>query len=66
MGSDAHLVLYPINQKKEFNLVCIIRKKSEDNDSIKKILENTILKENKNLVNLFKGRFKIMAYPYIW
>jgi len=42
MGSDAHLVLYPINKKKEFNLVCIIRKKSEDNDSIKTVLENTI------------------------
>jgi len=58
MGSDAHLVLYPINQKKEFNLVCIIRKKSEDNDSIKTVLENTILKENKNLVNLFREDLK--------
>ena len=58
MGSNAHLVLYPINQRKELNLVCIIRKKSEDNDSIKTILENTILKENKNLVNLFKGDLK--------
>ena len=58
MGSDAHLVLYPTNQRKEINLVCIIRRKSEDNDSIKKILENTILKENKNLVNLFKGDLK--------
>ena len=58
MGSDAHLVLYPINQRKEINLVCIIRKKSKDNDSIKTILENTILKENKNLINLFKGDLK--------
>ena len=58
MGSDAHLVLYPTNQRKEINLVCVIRKKSEDNDSIKKILENTILKENKNLANLFKGDLK--------
>jgi len=58
MGSDAHLVLYPINQQNELNLVCIIRKKSKDNDSIKTILENTILKENKNLVNLFKGDLK--------
>ena len=58
MGSDAHLVLYPTNQRKEINLVCVIRRKSEDNDSIKKILENTILKENKNLVNLFKGDLK--------
>ena len=58
MGSDAHLVLYPINQQKEINLVCIIRKKSEDDDSIKTILGNTILKENKNLINLFKGDSK--------
>ena len=58
MGSDAHLVLYPINQKKEINLVCIIRKKLEDNDSIKAILEKTILKESKNLVNLFNGELK--------
>ena len=48
MGSDAHLVLYPINQQKEINLVCIIRNKSKDNNSIKTILENTIFKENKN------------------
>ena len=59
MGSDAHLVLYPTNQKKEINLVCIIRKKSEKNNSIKAILESTILKENKNLINLFNGDLKL-------
>ena len=53
MGSDAHIVLYPINQRKEFNLVCIIRKKLKDDESIKKIIENSILRENKNLSNLF-------------
>jgi len=58
MGSDAHLVLYPINQRKELNLVCVIRKKSKDNDPIKTILENTILKENKNLTYLFRGDLK--------
>ena len=58
MGSDTHLVLYPINQRNEINLVCIIRKKSEDNDSIKIILKNIISKENKNLANLFKGDLK--------
>jgi len=58
MGSNAHLVLYPINQRKELNLVCIIRKKSKDNDPIKTILENTILKENKNLTYLFRGDLK--------
>jgi len=58
MASDAHLVLYPINQNKEINLVCIVRKKSKEDDSIKAILENTILKENKDLVNLFKRDLK--------
>tara|TARA_B100000686_G_scaffold127231_1_gene134498 strand:+ start:585 stop:1715 length:1131 start_codon:yes stop_codon:yes gene_type:complete len=58
MGADVHIVLYPVNKQKEINLVCIIRKKLEDNDSIKAILENKILKENKNLVNLFNGELK--------
>ena len=58
MGSNAHLVLYPVNIQKEINLVCIIRKKLEKNDSTNTLLENTILKENKNLVNLFKGDLK--------
>ena len=58
MGADAHLVLYPLNKQKEMNLVCIIRKKTEDKNSIKAILENTILKESKNLVNLFSGELK--------
>tara|TARA_Y100000590_G_scaffold238052_1_gene267831 strand:- start:557 stop:1681 length:1125 start_codon:yes stop_codon:yes gene_type:complete len=58
MGSNAHLVIYPINQQKEMNLVCIIRKKSKDNESVKSILENSILKENKNLFNLFQGNLK--------
>tara|TARA_B100000686_G_scaffold350977_1_gene448413 strand:+ start:917 stop:2047 length:1131 start_codon:yes stop_codon:yes gene_type:complete len=55
MGSNFHLVLYPINQKKELNIVCIIRKKLDDNDSPRTILEKTILEENKNFINLFQG-----------
>ena len=58
MGSNAHIVLYPINQRKEINLVCIVRTKSERNNDIKTVLENMILKENKNLSNLFKGDLK--------
>ena len=53
MGSNAHLVVYPINQSKELNIVYIIRKKLENNKDIKQVLNNTIFKENKNLVNLF-------------
>ena len=58
MGSNAHVVFYPINQREEINLVCIVRKKLKEYNDIKKLLENTILKENKNLVNLFKGDIK--------
>ena len=58
MGSKTHLVLYPINQSKEFNLVCIIRKKTESNEDIKQVLERTIFKQNKNLINLFKEDLK--------
>ena len=58
MGSNAHLVLYPMNQQNEMNLVCIIRQKTEDRKSIKEIIENSILKQNKNLFNLFQGDLK--------
>jgi len=54
MGSNAHLVLYPMNQNKEINLVCIIRKKLENKEDIKTILNNKIFKQNKNLVNFFR------------
>ena len=59
MCSDAHLVIYPINQKKDLNLICVIRKKLKSSKDIKKILENTIFKENKNLHNLFAGELKM-------
>ena len=55
MGSNAHIVVYPINQNKELNIVYIIRKKLENNEDIKQVLNNTIFKENKNLANLFEG-----------
>ncbi len=58
MGSDAHLVFYPINQRGDINLVCIVRKKLKEGNITKEFLENTILKENKNLTNLFKGDIK--------
>ena len=58
MSSDAHIVLYPVNRRDEINLVCIVRKKLEKEEAIKVLLENTILKENKNLANLFEGDLK--------
>ena len=58
MGSNFHLVLYPINTQKEFNLVCIIKQKFQKNESVELTLDNTVLKENKHLSNLFKGELK--------
>ena len=58
MGSNAHIVLYPVNQRGEINLVCITRKKLEKEEDVKVLLENTFLKENKNFIDLFKGDLK--------
>ena len=58
MGSNAHIVLYPINKNKELNLVSIIRKKLDNEKDINTILSRTILKQNKSLIDLFKGNLK--------
>ena len=58
MGSDAHIVFYPVNQTGEINLVCIVRKKLKEDNITKEFLENTILKENKNLAKLFEKDVK--------
>ena len=58
MGSNAHLVVYPVNQNKELNIVYIIRKKLENHENIKQALINTIFNENKNLSNLLQENLK--------
>jgi len=58
MGSNSHLVVYPINQSKELNIVYIIRKKLEDDKDTKKVLDNKIFDYNKNLKNLFQKNLK--------
>ncbi len=61
MGSKSHLVIYPINKKKELNLVCIIRSKKYEPDKIKDLIEQTILKENSSLKKIFEG--EIQSWP---
>ena len=58
MGSNLHLVIYPINQKNELNLVCIIRDKKYDPDNIKSLIERKLLTQNPNLKDLFTGDLK--------
>ena len=55
MLPNAHLVIYPINKKNDFNLVCISREKLSQNYDIQSIIRKKILSKNKNLENLFKG-----------
>ena len=58
MGSNAHIVLYPVNQKKEINIICIVRQKLITKEPLTDILKKTIFKENINLATLFKGELK--------
>ena len=58
MGSNLHLVIYPINKKNELNLVCIIREKKYDPDNIKSLIERKLLTQNPNLEDLFKNDLK--------
>ena len=58
LGSKTHIVLYPINKKKELNMVCIIRSKKYDPDNIKFLIENTVLKQNPNLKIIFDNEIK--------
>tara|TARA_B100001063_G_scaffold245099_1_gene279707 strand:- start:1956 stop:3089 length:1134 start_codon:yes stop_codon:yes gene_type:complete len=55
MGSNFHIVIYPINQRKDLNLVCIIRQISITNENPQEILKKTVFKQNNNLSKLFKG-----------
>ena len=58
MSSNSHLVLYPINQRKEINLVCVVRKKLGDIRPTEKLLNSTFLKEHKHFANFFKEDLK--------
>jgi salicylate hydroxylase len=61
LGSNSHIVFYPINKKKELNVVCIIRSKKYDPDNIKSLIENTVVKQNPNLKTIFNN--EIESWP---
>jgi len=58
LGSNSHIVLYPINKKKELNLVCIMRCKKFDPDNTKKLIKDLVLKQNPKLKNIFDNEIK--------
>jgi salicylate hydroxylase len=58
MGSNTHIVFYPINKKKELNMICIIRSKKYDPNNIKSLVEEVVLKQNPSLKQLFDNDIK--------
>jgi len=57
-GSNSHIVLYPINKKKELNMVCIMRCKKYEPDNIKQLVQEIVLKQNPKLQNIFENEIK--------
>jgi salicylate hydroxylase len=58
LGSNGHIVLYPINKKKELNMVCIMRCKKYEPDNIKQLVQKIVLKQNPKLKNIFDNEIK--------
>ena len=58
IGSNVHIVIYPINKENELNLVCILREKKFDPDNINLIIEKKILSQNQSLKDLFQDNLK--------
>ena len=46
MGSNCHVVIYPVNRNKDLNLVCIIRNKKYDPDNIYKLVGKIVSQNN--------------------
>ena len=57
MGKNCHIVIYPLNKNKEFNLVCIVRDKKYNPDNIKSLVDRVIA-QNSNLKKAFEGDLK--------
>ena len=58
LGSNSHIVLYPINKKKELNMVCVIRCKKYEPDNVKQLVQEIIFKQNPKLKNIFESEIK--------
>jgi len=61
MGANVHLVVYPINQNQELNLVCIVRTKKYDPENLQTLINEKVTAQNSNLKNLFQN--KIKSFP---
>jgi len=60
LGGNSHIVLYPINKKKELNMVCVMRCKKYDPDNTKELIRTLILKQNPQLKDIFNNEIKTL------
>ena len=58
LGNNSHIVLYPINKKKELNMVCIMRCKKYEPDNVKQLVQEIVLKQNPKFKNIFENETK--------
>ena len=58
LGRNSHIVLYPINKKKELNMVCIMRCKKYEPDNVKQLFQEIVLKQNPKFKNIFENEIK--------
>mgnify|MGYP001297971044 CR=1 FL=1 len=74
LGPNFHLVFYPLGKKNEFNLIGVAKKKLneevlydrsffENGNKVKKILDETSIKQNYNLINLFTNAQNLKCFP---
>ena len=61
LGSNSHIVLYPINKKK--NLIwCIMRCKNYEPDNVKQLVQEILLKQNPKLKIYLRMKSKHSLY----
>ena len=58
MGSKAHVVSYPVNDSRDVNLVCILRKKLNEKKSTEQLFDKIFFNRNKHLLSLFNKDLK--------
>ena len=74
LGSNVHIVAYPINNKNVINLVFVLRKKIkketlkdksffENKDNIRELINQSSIQENSNLKNLFNNIKDLNCFP---
>ncbi len=61
LGSNAHIVTYPINNKGDLNVVCVLRTIQKDEKDPKKLIDNLLLKQSNKLKNIFYNN--LTAWP---